>query len=148
MYKYLLFIFLFTTACVNATEIEKDFFQKYIDLNDSFNLSVTELYSDTASIRAYRKYPHGLERTMELTGVQWKSLIIKAMPLAKKINDKSTFSNIIFSKKGNSFKIKADRYSESKCYLDKGYFMVIEPNNNGKLVIIEEYMETQPQSSC
>lgn len=70
------------------------------------------------------------------------------MPLAKMKNDKSTFKNIAIKPEGNGYKIKAHRYSEKKCYTDKGYYMLLKRTEKGQLEIVEEYMETQPQSDC
>ena len=141
-------IFLFSTTLANAEENPKEFFSKYIHLGDTFDPAVADLYDDGAQVLAYRVYPHGLERSMELTGIQWKGLVKKVMPLAKSKNDKSRFSNIVITKTENGFKIKADRYSVSKCYTDSGYYMVIKPSEEGNLVIVKEYMETKPLPSC
>jgi hypothetical protein len=70
------------------------------------------------------------------------------MPLAKTQDDKSVFSEVTISNYGNGHKIKANRYSNRKCYTDTGYYMVVAPNEFGTLQIIEEYSETQPQSDC
>jgi len=85
---------------------------------------------------------------MEMTGVQWKQLITKVMPLAKAQNDKSIFSKIEISEFEDGYKIKADRYSLRKCYTDTGYYMVVKPLSDGSLKIFEEYMETKPLPNC
>lgn len=121
---------------------------KYVALGQAYDIRVADLYSDAAVIRAYRRYPHGLERAMELTGVQWKTLVTKVMPLAKLKGDRSTYANIEVSVDGAKAKIKADRYSVPKCYTDKGYYMVVEREADGRYLIVEEYTETQPQSNC
>lgn len=144
---FVIFAFLLSPY-VQAGNSAKEFFEKYVQLSDSFEPSVADLYSDNARIHTYRKYPHGLERAMELSGVQWKQLLIKAMPLAKAQNDKSIFSEVTMSNYGGGYKIKANRYSTRKCYIDTGYYMVVAPNELGQLQIIEEYSETQPQSDC
>jgi hypothetical protein len=125
-----------------------EFFNRYVQLSDSFEFSMLDLYSDTAKVHTYRKYPHGLERHIVLSGAQWKQLAIAFMPLAIAQNDKSIFSKVIISKHSNGYKIKANRYSVRKCYTDTGYYMVVTPDKFGKLQIIEEYCETQPQSDC
>jgi hypothetical protein len=139
---------MFVAQFALANPNPKDFFDRYITLSDQFNPSLAELYSDSAKIHAYRKYPHGLERSMEFTGLQWKMLIDKLMPLAKARNDHSEFSNIEITPLVRKYKIKADRYSTVKCYTDKGYYLLIEPKKNGEFETIEEYMETQPNSNC
>jgi len=131
-----------------ANDAAKNLFTNYIQLSDTFDPAVANLYADNAKIHVYRKYPHGTERAMELSGAQWKQLLIRAMPLAKAQNDKSIFSNIAITKYNKGYKIKANRYSNRKCYTDSGYYMVVALNTSGKLIIIEEYSETQPQSDC
>ena len=141
----LLFVF---SINLHAGDKPTDFFQRYVELGDAFDPSVANLYSDKAIIHAYRVYPHGLERNMEMTGAQWKQLITKVMPLAKSQNDKSTFSKVEINEFDGGFKIKADRYSVRKCYTDTGYYMVVKPDGNGSLKIFEEYMETKPLPNC
>ena len=131
-----------------ASSEPEEFFRNYVELGNSFDPSIASLYSDSAKIRAYRVYPHGLERNMELTGAQWKQLATRLMPLSKAKNDKSIFSNTVITKQGDGYKIKADRYSVLKCYTDTGYYMIVEPESDGQLFIVEEYMETQPRSDC
>lgn len=130
------------------TATPKQFFNYYITLSENFDPALADLYSDSAKIQTYRKYPHGLERSMELTGLQWKMLINKLMPIAKASDDRSKFSNIKIIPLDKKYQIKADRYSTQKCYTDKGYYMMIGSKENGALEIIEEYMETQPNSNC
>lgn len=131
-----------------ASETPEDFFTQYVQLGNEFNPALADLYSTQALIRSYRVYPQGIERHMEVTGAQWKQFLVKVLPLAQAQNDKSTFSNIDITQISDGFKIQADRYSIRKCYVDTGYFMIVKPTSNGRLLIIEEYLETQPQSSC
>ena len=130
------------------TKAARAFFTKYVELGDRYDEKVANLYSDGAVIRTYRRYPHGLERAMELSGSQWKALLVKAMPLAKAQADRSTYSNVEVSVTGPKAKIKANRYSVGKCYTDTEYFMVIERQSSGAYLIVEEYSETQPQANC
>ncbi len=145
----LISIFLSISAYAEDTSNAEDFFQKYIQLGLAFDPAVADLYSDEAQVYMTRVYPNGQKRTMSLDGKKWKALIAGAMPMAKTQNDKSTFSKVTYSKIENGFKIKANRYSERKCYMDTGYYMVIKYVGEPKaLNILEEYSETQPQGSC
>lgn len=149
--KSLLLISLIYSAGTQATEginRAKEFFNKNIELANNYDISVIQLYADDAKIHTLRTYPHGTQRKLEMTGKQWKQLISKSMYLAKTQNDKSTMSNVKISKQGTGFKIKANRYSHKKCYTDKEYYLVIEPDQNDSFVIVEEFMATQPQSNC
>jgi len=124
------------------------FFARYVALGEAYDDRVGSLYSDSAVIRTHRRYPHGLERALELSGSQWKALLKKVMPLAKAQGDRSRFSNIRVSTADARATIKADRYSVRKCYTDTGYYMLVERQPSGAYLIVEEYSETQPKSSC
>jgi len=133
---------------LNRQRVPQTFFEKYVELSDAYDEKVADLYSDSAVIRAYRRYPHGLARSMELTGSQWKALLVKAMPLAKAQADRSAYSNIEVSVTGDKAKIKANRYAVRKCYTDTGHYLVVERQPDGAYLIVEEYSETQPQANC
>ncbi len=142
------FILFFSQPVLAVTEKEAaEFFENCIKLGEKFDVSIKNYYSDDAKIHAYRRYPHGLERALEMTGKQWKELLVQAMPLAKKRGDRCEYKNISYAINGSTVKIKADRYSLLKCYTDKEYYMVIRKDKDG-FQIIEEYSETQPQSDC
>lgn len=124
------------------------FFDNYVKLGDAYDADLANLYSDEAVIKASRQYPDSSRRTLQLSGVQWKSLIAKVLPLAKAQEDRSSYSNIEVEIRADQAKISADRYSERKCYRDTGYYMILQRQSSGNYLIVEEYSETQPQSSC
>ena len=130
------------------SESAKRFFEQYVKKGESFDASMADLYLDSAVVENLRKYPNGLEKTMQLTGAQWKALVIKTMPLAKAKGDVSTFSEIYVSIDRKRAKIKANRYSNLKCYTDTGYYMIIERQPDSEYKIVREYTETQPNSDC
>lgn len=146
--KTTLFLLTIISGPLYASDDPLEFFKSYVQLGESFDSDLANLYSEDALIHTYRVYPHGLERNMELTGAQWKALISRVMPIAKAQNDKSTFSDIAVTEIDGGYKIKADRYSVRKCYTDTGYYMIVKPTKNGSLTISEEYMETKPLPSC
>lgn len=129
-------------------ESAEEFFARYRSLSEQFDPAVADLYADDATISAYRRYPHGLEREMSLSGIEYKELIVQAMPNAKARGDTSNFTNVRYTIEGTRTRIKADRYSRLKCYTDSGYYMVVEDDGAGRQIIVEEYLETQPQSDC
>lgn len=124
------------------------FVARYLALNDAFDPSVADLYSDNAQIRALRRHPNGSERSIEMRGTGWKQLIRQTMPLAKARNDRGTLEKLRFEKVEEGLKIRADRYSFMRCYWDRNYFMVIVRENDKVIRVVEEYAETQPQSDC
>lgn len=153
MIRILTFVVAFTLAVVSFAKAgpeqeAKDFFARYVALGNAYDPAVADLYSDEATIRAFRRYSHGLERAMEIPGVKWKALVQKVMPLAKAQNDRSEYKEPRFELTGDKIKISAKRYSVRKCYWDPSYYMVLLKQPNGSLKIVEEYSETQPQSDC
>lgn len=134
-------------ALAKKNKEASDFFNRYVTLSDNFDVSVASLYSDNAKIHAFRHTPDGLVRVLQMTGTQWKELVVKVMPVAKESGDISKYSNITFSTEGDTVKIKAERYSVLKCFTDKAYYMVVEKEGK-EFKIIEEYIETYPQSTC
>ncbi len=123
-------------------------FERFVALGDNFDTRVANLYTDDAKIVFFKHYPHGLERQMALSGYEWKSLISKIMPVAKLTHDVSRYKDVEIIALGDAFKIKANRYSERKCYLDTGYYMVVKQSVAGQWLITEEYTQTQPDASC
>ena len=149
----LLIVFFVVTggyACAQDADAEsaKRFFETYVKMGESFDASMADLYLDSATIKNIRRYPNGSEKSMQLTGAQWKELVRKVMPMAKAKGDVSTFSEIYVSIDGKRAKIKANRYSNLRCYTDTGYYMIIERQPDGEYKIVREYTETQPNSDC
>jgi ketosteroid isomerase-like protein len=147
----ILVAFCISAPTFGAPDLEQEarqFLARYVALGDAYDVAVADLYSDDAVIRSYRRYPHGLERSLEMKGAQWKDLIRKVMPLAKAQNDRSEYKEPSFVVGEGRVRIDAKRYSVRKCYWDPEYYLVVARQPDGSLKIIEEYSETQPQSDC
>jgi len=145
---FLVVLLLSKVVFAQGTTKPEELFSEYVALGEAFDIKLLEFYSDDAKISFYRVYPHGLERAMEFTAVEWKDLIVKMMPISKAKNDISTYSNIVITELDSGYKIKADRYPERKCYTDTGYYMILKFATNGQLMISEEYFETKPMPDC
>lgn len=146
----LVFCLVFSPASAEVlTQTEaRAFFARYVELGEAYDVGLAELYANDAVIRSERHYPHGETRAIQVSGQQWKALIVNVMPQAKARQDRSTYANVKVSVSGNRAKISADRYSELKCYTDPAYYMVIERRSDGEYRIVEEYTQTRPQSNC
>ncbi len=148
------FIFVFvgvaqlTHAMDADEESAREFFGNYVELSDKFDTAVSDMYSDSARIMSTRNYPFDKKKELEVSGSEWKQLIEQLMPVANIKGDKSTFSDISVTIIENKARIKANRYSELKCYVDTGYYMIIERDNDGNYLIIEEYTDTKAFSEC
>jgi hypothetical protein len=118
------------------------FFNRFAALGESYDPSVASLYADDAVIESVRRYPNGTERTIRLTGVEYKRLIRAAMPLARARGDRDTFSGVSFVPDGDRIRVRCIRYSELKQYASP--FELVLMRGGGRWRIVEEYSETRP----
>ena len=119
-------------------------FDSYVQLEHAYDPAMAELYSDDAVIKNTRRYPTGQVREMELTGAQYKTLIRRVLPLAQRLGDRSTYSDVTFElNEEGSVSIKASRYSERKDYTSP-LKITVAPDREGNWRIIEELSESQP----
>lgn len=140
-----------SASAIAGPSLEEDakaFLARLAALGDAYDPALADLYADDAAIKAIRRYPGGQERVMELTGIEWKDLIRSAMPLARLQNDRSELREPEFEVEGDRVKVKANRYSFRKCYLDTGYYVILERQSDRSLRIVEEYYGTQAHSDC
>jgi hypothetical protein len=125
------------------------FFAKYVKLESSFDVKLADLYSDRAWIYVGSLSADGLTvKNMRFPGSEWKVLLPKLLPLARKTEDRDTFSNLRITTEGSKAKIEADRYSVGKCYTDRKYSMRVERQSDGSYLIMEERARGQDKSSC
>lgn len=144
----LLLVVLATNVQASFDEEFKKFFEDYEARGKDFDVGITDLYSDDANVSAVRKMSDGIEQTMKVSGSEWKKMLVDAMDIAKKRDDKSEFSDVNVQVTGDTAKITAKRYSTSKCFFDERYYMVAKRFADGDIRIIEEFMESPLKSNC
>jgi len=143
-----LFCLLVSSASYSADKADFiAFFNEYQRLISEFDVSVNKMYADDAKIMGVRKKLDGTEESMTIDGVRWKSIILASMERAKKIGDRSEYSDIKFDINEDKAKISATRYSNVDCFNDKRFYIVVKSTND-QLQIVEQFMETPAQSSC
>lgn len=125
------------------SENVRKFFDEYVARATAFDAGIAELYSPNARIITLRD---GSER-MELSGSQWKQLLIRAMPIAKERGDRSAFKNVKVSAHGEGFRVTAVRTSAVKCASDPNYHLDVVRMDD-RWVVVEEYTETVSLSQC
>lgn len=121
----------------------KDFFARFVELEQAYDITVADLYADDAVIRNKRTYPTGEVRELTLPPAQYKQLIRQAMPLAKSRGDRSTYSKCGYKAEGANVRITCSRYSELKKYTTP-YTLLVGPTRTGKWQILEELSESRP----
>lgn len=77
---------------------------------------------------------------MQVDAMQWKQMIAGSMDVARQRGDISNFWNIEISVESETATVKADRYSELKCFNDERYYMVLERNDRDEIAIVYRSM--------
>lgn len=121
----------------------KELFERYVRLEQTFDSTAADLYSDEAVIRNKRTYPTGQIRELTMPAPKYKELIRAAMPLAKQRGDTNTYTDVTYTLEGNGVRIDADRYSDLKKY-HSPISLLVKPSDSGVLLIYEEISESQP----
>ena len=140
-----IFILVAFTPWAHAGEAENvhEFFGQFVKRANAFDTGIVEHYSPDARVITLRD---GSEKLV-LTGAQWKQLLVRVLPIAKKRGDISTFKNVKVSPHGVGFRVTAVRTSAIKCMSDPNYHMDVVRMQDSWM-IVEEYTETVSLSRC
>ena len=143
--RYLILLAFALVPVAHADEAEKarEFFGEFVNRANAFDSGIVELYSPNARVITLRD---GSEK-LELSGAQWKQLLVRFLPVAKKRGDISTFKDVKVFPHGDGFRISAVRTSAVKCVSDPNYHLDVVRMEE-RWVIVEEYTETVSLSRC
>lgn len=138
------------TASVFAAEENAytEFFNRYDQLSSQYDPAVAGMYSDQAAIIAVRILSDGTEQKMVLEGKKWKELVVDSMEIAKQRGDNSKFTDVAIVPEGEGMKVTASRYSATKCFQDKDYYMILKAREDGQIEITEEFARSPLKSNC
>ena len=126
-----------------AVDKAKALFNRYVALEHAFDAAVADLYADDAVIKNKRTYPTGQVRDVTFPAPQYKALLRQAMPLAKQVGDKSTYSDCRYSAEAERIRVNCTRYSERKNY-SSPISLLVGPAPKNEWLIFEELSESQP----
>ena len=118
-------------------------FNRYVKLERAFDAAAADLYSDNAIIRNKRTYPTGQVRELSIPVSTYKDLIRKAMPVAKALGDRNTYSGCEYREISDQVRITCSRFSERKQY-SSPLTLLVGPGPDGDWKIFEELSESQP----
>ena len=149
MKKLFLLLLIYTIITVSAYADNKkeavNFFNNYINAANTYSNTVTDMYSPTAKIIRQVVKPDGTTVDV-LTDT---STYVKQMKIAQagaKLRQyKNNYSNITVTQiSPTKFKISALRQPTGETYKLKTY-QIVEKQQNGKWIIVEEMMQTKQQ---
>lgn len=138
-----LLVFLTPGAYAGEAEDVREFFNEFVKRANAFDVGVADLYSPSARIITLRDETERLE----LTGSQWKQLLIRVMSVARQRGDTNTFEQVKVFAHGEGFRVTAIRTPAIKCVPDANYHLdVTKPGTDW--IVVEEYSETVSLSQC
>ena len=121
----------------------EELFKLYVARSNAFDERLADLYADEAKIRILRGNPNGQAQKISFTGKEWKKMLRRVMPLAKKRGDTDKFSDVTYKNTEDGVCIKATRYSDLKKYSSPISWLVRE-NKDGEWLIYAENSESRP----
>ena len=130
-------------AHAGDTEDVRAFFDHYVALGAAFDPSIADLYSPDARILTLRDG----STEMQMSGAQYKQLIQKVMPIAKKRGDTSSYEDVKVAAHKDGYRVTAIRIPAIKCAPDPNYHLDAA-KIDGSWLIVDEYTETLSLSRC
>ena len=141
----------FSVGCTQpiSTEEAMVFFDQYADLERRQSPDITQLFSDDAIVSLSRRsLPGGASQSLTISGAEWKATIRDALEYDRIDGDYDSFSHTTVEIDGNKAIIRAERYSNLRCYYDDEFYLVVWKSQTGDLEIIEMRADTQAESDC
>ncbi len=118
-------------------------FNNWVALEWNFDQAVFDLYAEDALIQNTRQYPDGKTRVLRFSSQEWKTLGLKAMPLARSVGDRNKYSQVTYTVEGDRVRISTQRYSLRKQY-SSPRSLLVGPTQTGEWRIFEDISFSQP----
>ena len=138
------FSFISLAALADGNSEALNFFNKYVNAANSYNPAITTMYSPNAKIIRQVIKPDGSTVNVYTDTANY----IKQMKLgqagAKLKHYKNTYTNISVTPVANGYKVSSLRQPSGENYKLKAY-MIVQKQQNGNWLIVEELMQTKEQ---
>lgn len=118
-------------------------FERFVQLTEAFDPTITDLYAETAKIGNRRIFPDGTSREMAMPAPSYKALLRQVLPMAKAQNDLDRYSDVRYAVEGDNVRITAKRHSVMKDY-SAPHTLLVGPDTDGTWRILEESGESRP----
>lgn len=115
----------------------KQLFAQYAALENAYDPGVADLYADDALIKQRRKMPMGEPQDVIVPASKYKTLLRQNIEIAKARGDRSTYSDVIYTREGEFIRIDALRSTEMSKRTTP-FSIVVGQSPSGKWLIYEE----------
>ena len=124
------------------TEAAKQFLAQYAALENAYDPALSDLYADDALIKQRRSMPMGEPRDVMIPASKYKTLLRQNIEMAKAGGDRSTYSDVTYTREGEFIRIDALRHSEMNKRTTP-FSIVIGRSPSGNWLIYEEVSESR-----
>jgi len=120
------------------------FFDRYVELERTYDPRLVDLYADSALIKKERRLPDGGVQRGSLSGAEFKALLRRWRPGAADREARNTYSDVSYHDLGNGYvRIEMRRRQLPKNWTSDQEF-IVGPGPAGHWVIWEESAEAPP----
>ena len=133
---------------VDANKEARFFLLRYVGLTATSDVGVLDLYRDDARVRVASYTGERETQVGIVRGKDWKQQLRAGWYDGSSRLKESSFQGATVLRDGDRLVIRAKRYSQTNCYWDDGYAVVIVPDTFGQFQILEERINFQRNSAC
>ena len=125
-----------------GVETAKQFFERYVALEQAYDSGIADLYANEALIKHRRKNPMGDPSEVTIPALKYKTLMPQLLATSKARGERSTYANVIYTPEGELVRIEALRVSE---LTKRGapIRLVVGRAPSGKWLVYEEVSESR-----
>lgn len=118
------------------------FFERYQQLERSFDPELASLYADDAVVWVTRIYANGVIRQLKIPGDIYSMAIRQSMAEAAEHGDFNEYSDVQYEPDGQQVRIEASRFNLWRNYRSP-YSALLRRDDEGRWRIVEEHFETR-----
>lgn len=135
-------------SSVDPARQARAFLLRYVSLTSTSDVAALDLYRDDARVRVASYLGAQETQASIVRGSEWKRQLRAGWYDGTARLESSSFQGADVLRNGERLLIRARRYSQTHCYWDSGYAVVIAPDRFGQFQILEERISFQRASSC
>ena len=145
-------VFLFFSPSVLALEISEsqalEFAQNYHRYVMQADPKVAQLIDNKAFLHGKTTYQNGNSAPENFITEKVVDFIIAGQSFLQYKQEAVSFSSHAVEIENGKVIIRAERFSESNCYIDDGYYLAVQRDAYNFIKVIEEYVEFEKVNNC